>query len=158
MSSHQKWAAAVFFLCLMFGCAQQQKDAEGPPSPTSIFSTYLSAQFNTKIIEELHYYVLIPRHGCTGCMQRSLLTIQAIVNNGHEAAFTYIVSNEKQQIRSIFMQEHQQILIDTTGQLDQLNLGIAHVTVVATEKGRIQEITAISPEQLQVLPSLFSWP
>jgi hypothetical protein len=150
----------LIVLITLMGCSfADHRNNEGlRPSATAVFQDYLIKQFNDSIGEAPHYYVLVPKFGCMGCMQRTLIYLQSLIDEGRQDAFTYVVSNEKMGLWSIFEHGKQQVYVDSTGHLDRLNLGIIHVTIVVTQADSVHAIHSISPQKLDSLASYFHFP
>ena len=109
---------------------------------TRIFSNYIYKEFNIKIIDSLHYYILIPRFGCKGCFKQSFADLNKIIKENNKKDFTIITTNP--EIISDELKSRMKIWIDTSGKLDVLNLEIANLTLVETQNKKVNFLKSIS--------------
>lgn len=136
----------LILIVLICGC-KEKTDKQ-----TKILSTYLK-QFKIAIPANLHYYVLIPRLGCKGCVEQALTTLDTLAKGHNDIT---IITSREESIISMYLK--QPILFDSLGVLDAINLGIYNVTIVETAQGRINYIRPILIDETDTLKALIKAP
>ena len=114
-----------------------------------VFKTYLNEQFNIDIIQKKHLFIIISEYKCKGCVGTTLLEISKLCNNKDISNITFL-SKEKKIIPENLYKEAN-IIIDSLNQFDNLDIGIANVTLIITEKGRIQLIRPIFLDEIELV-------
>ena len=142
----------IFFLTsLLIACQSSTNNVEQRlknPSQTTIFQSYLQRNFKTVIPDSSHCYILVPRMGCIGCMQQTIIQLNAIFLEVSTDQFTIISSSDEKVITSLFEGYDYRIWYDRKGELDLLNLRIADVMIVKTQHKKLISIVSITPKDL----------
>ena len=125
----------------IFGCAFEpsNKKAASPNSHTQIFTNYLQNQFEVKIPVENHYYIYIANKSCIGCKKGGLQKYAVLASRNDVTLLTSVDREEREHWLKI--QEPKQILVDSTGLLDRLNLPLpSNAAIINTKNGKIEKI------------------
>lgn len=149
---------AIVF-ALFTACHDQQDPAKENTNPvikvdlrSRIFSKYLFDTFQLSLGEEKHAYVLIPGRGCKGCMVNTLERIRFL--KPKTELTTVIVSSNNKLPDTLFPVP---FLYDQKAQMELINMRIANITVVRTEKQKIIDIRNFDGILDQGLDSLLLW-
>lgn len=103
------------------------------------FEKYLFENFNLQISDSPHHYVLIPNYGCGLCLRSSIETIKFYAQNINYKINTFIIAN-KECINDSFFKTNIDCYFDEVDNMSKLNLPIANVTIVYTNKKTIDSI------------------
>ena len=136
-----KLIVALTTIVLVWGCSQPpEKDKN-----TKIFSAYIQKEFNMEIPDSIHYYFLVPKLVCKGCVVDRLVELSELINQGNKDKFTFITTNP--DIFPTTLKSKINLLHDKKGTLDILNLEIANLTIVETSQNKINFIKPIYPDE-----------
>ncbi len=127
-------------MLLSFNCSDKSKDDRN----TEVFSNYLRDEFQLSIPEEKHYYLLIPRLICRGCVQAGITSIAENAKEDDYRKMTFITSNKESFLEPV--KPHASILQDKAGKLDFLSINAANITVITTEKGKVTSVFKTTTE------------
>jgi len=119
---------------------------------TEIFSKYLFQQFHTDIPNELHYFILVPKMGCKGCMHKTLIELSKLINKENSKKFTFISTNDDVIPDELIIKI--KLLHDEAKLLDNLNLDIANITIVETLEHKVNYIKPIYEDQISSLTNI----
>ena len=115
------------------GYAQDQRE---------VFAKYLYDNFNLKIPNSLHYYIVIPNNGCRLCMDNVINQIELLGKKLDSNIVTIIVSNLGCINDSLF-KNNVNCYFDNTDNISDLNLPIVNVTIIHTSKEKIDSINSL---------------
>lgn len=113
---------------------------------SSIFNGMLKSEFNTLLPEEKHYYILVPKIICSGCVYRNLDSLNYFINVENKNNFTLIYSDHKNLIPEKLF-EKINIYFDKTGKIDILPLNVANITLVKSENCKVVFIRSVNSMQ-----------
>ena len=131
---------SILFI-IINSCNIQKSDRK-----TEIFSNYLQKEFNVKIPDSLHYYIIIPEYGCKGCMQRIVKLSVERIEDDIRKHVTFILSNRDEIISFDLFQDYK-LLHDKDQVIDYLALNIANVTIIVTRKEKVTKIINVNDEK-----------
>lgn len=119
---------------------------------SKIFSDYLRRRFDKEMPMEKHTYVTFPKSvGCMGCSVHTLDYL--IVNRFKDVT---LICNED-QLNSMPPDLGYEVLVDSTGEIERLNLQTQNVAILVSTEHKLQEIISIQPNSIDsVLESYFS--
>lgn len=106
------------------------------------FAKYLYDNFNLKIPNSLHYYIVIPNNGCRLCMDKAINQIELLGKKLDSSLVTIIVSNLGCINDSLF-KNNVNCYFDSTDNISDLNLPIVNVTIIHTSKEKIDSINSL---------------
>ncbi|CAN5900543.1 hypothetical protein BH11BAC7_BH11BAC7_15430 [soil metagenome] len=136
----------LFFLAVCFSIACKETPVKNEDKTTAVFSYFLKTAFDDSIKEAKQVYILIPKMGCKGCREDALRTLQQEINQRGNQNITYIFSSAV-LIADTFAAK-QNVLIDSTGLLDKINLPISNITILKTDKKQVNSIVTIRSEMM----------
>lgn len=139
-----KKTIVLLLIIALCGCEKKQD----PQS--KIFNTYLTKTFNTSIPGVMHYYLIIPKLGCAGCVEATLQEINTFLSEQPSNDITIITSRETLPAITTKVP----ILYDTSGLLDVLNLNIYNVCIVQTKNHRVSFIKPIQMNETDCIRNL----
>lgn len=122
----------VFLLILAYSCNM-------PYNKESRFlNEYLQEKKSNNIPWEKHWYIVIPKYGCKGCMVNYLTQISSTLPSFSQTAYTIITAYP--ELCSDSIRERCSIIIDNEGLIDTYDIGINNLTVIKTYKNEIISI------------------
>ncbi|MGL5891363.1 MAG: hypothetical protein ACRC3B_15845 [Bacteroidia bacterium] len=123
---------AFFFFA---GCASDPAPKQ-PDKPTRVFNYYLRTAFGDSIPATPQLYLLVPQTGCKGCMVRQISTMAESLRTENNLPVQLILARKISGTDSL-QSFAQQSRFDTQALMDRIDLPIAGVTLIKTEKGRV---------------------
>lgn len=124
---------------------------------TYIFSKYLNSTFEINIPDKQHYYVLLPQLVCKGCVQQSQIYLNDFLENNPAQIenISFIYSNDETANHDLIEKLHS--YFDNDGKIDQLPgiLGIGNLTIISTNKRKIQQRIVINHDNFTKIDELF---
>lgn len=135
----------VFFVVLL-GCAD--KVEEKTNRQTEIFSKYMKSTFDYDLPERKHYFMLILRFRCIGCVEKNIKELEEFVNDENKNYLTFITS-EKDFIPGT-LKEKINTLYDVSNKFEKLNLNLANLTLIEVESRKIRFIKSLNPDDPQI--------
>jgi hypothetical protein len=125
------------YIILMFAsaCASDAPPAQAD-KPTRVFSYYLRTAFNDSIPVTPQLYMLVPQTGCKGCMVRQLGTLADSLRLENSVPVQLILARKIAGSDSLrpFVQQSR---FDTHALMDRIDLPVAGVTLIKTNKGKV---------------------
>ncbi len=136
----------VFYLILMTGAlflSCQEKDTK-----TGIFSNYLQKEFQLEIPEGEHYFILLSRLSCSGCvLEAQHVLLNYLIQNPHLVPqFTFIYS-DKENANPILVQKLFSYY-DSFSALEQLPALTDNMIIVKTASNNVKEWIFINSENV----------
>ena len=119
---------------------------------TRIFSRYIGDQFQLSISDEVHYYILVPKMGCSGCMDKTLLEINKIITPENKNKFTFITTNRRKIPEELLLKI--ELYDDKSNKLDILSLNIVNVTIIKTLNSKVDLIKNINLEDIDSISKI----
>ena len=89
---------------------------------------------------------MVPKFGCYGCMQRTLLNLRKLPQN----QMVYIVSNRDSIVVSL-LDSRAKVFNDSMGIMDQLDLQMAGIKFIKTGNGKLLENKYIHHDSLNLM-------
>ncbi|MDR0970470.1 MAG: hypothetical protein LBM67_08060 [Lentimicrobiaceae bacterium] len=148
----------LFLIAALFSCENKNKEK------TKTFSNYLTSVFSLAIPKESHYFLLLPEYVCIGCVINSQIAINNYldVHPDLEKKITFIYLNKEMANETLisrsksFYDEQRRMNDDIPAAL----FGIGNLTVVATNKEKVVQVTSIDVDDLmqinKTLDTVFS--
>ncbi len=133
--------AWIFFILLLPACGPVQEPFD---LHTETFRFYLREAFGDSIPGEKHTFIMIPETGCKGCREGAMGVLhEEVVKTGH-AGITYVLSPDVTLHDSLV--QPCELLRDTSGLIDQVNLPLSNISFVKTENGKVISIVNVRSE------------
>jgi hypothetical protein len=129
----------IYSLIFIYGCTPNKFKQD---KTTRIFSNYINKEFNIQLDEKLHYFILLPKFGCHGCIKESIGELNNIITETNKNNIIIITTNLDEFSDSL--KSRIKILVDTSGKLDNLNLPIANLTLVESQDEKVNYIKSIN--------------
>jgi hypothetical protein len=123
---------SIIISILLGGCKSNELTAKD-----KLFSNYLEENFSLQIPEVQHYFIMVPKFGCKGCMKKDLARLSKYVQNNPNKKFTLITSTP--EIIPVDMKKGMPFFVDSLDKIDKINLGITNVTIIKTTQGKIRK-------------------
>jgi len=143
-------AALLFtFTLVLFSCSEKAD------RNTLMFSNYLLKEFKTRIPDSLHYYILLPKIACKGCSVSTLNEMDKLVRPETQRYFTFISTNEHVIPEDLKIARFFQF--DAHGRLDDLDIGIANVTIIKTQASRVIFIKPVYADEKRSLSEIITF-
>lgn len=125
------WGLLV--LISMSSCANK-------PSDTDVLKKYFKDTFNGSLVKTDHYYLVIPKYGCSGCMKQ--ITKQLVDSLQEERdKITWILSNRDKSFSQLLGQYNW--LNDKESGIERCLPSIAGITVIFVSEGQIRYVNNI---------------
>jgi hypothetical protein len=133
---------AFFFLA---ACTSDSV-SEQPDKTTRIFNYYLRTAFNDSIPVTPQLYLLVPQSGCKGCMINQISTMADSLRKQNKLPVQLILTRKISGIDSLqsFAEKSR---FDTQALMDRIDLPIAGVTLIKTEKGCVTSVNPLRDKQ-----------
>lgn len=113
-----------------------------------IFCNFIKNKLKLSISNELHYYILVPKFGCEGCMIQTLVELDTLIDDRNKSMFTIISTNNDIIPDRLF--ETINIIEDTAKSIERINIGLANVTLIEAENGKVNFIQSIKLSDLPI--------
>jgi hypothetical protein len=127
---------AIFFNGLIFSCSSKYE------RETILFKQYLAENFNLRINSNQEIFFIIPGTRCGGCSDFLQQKISRLSFNAK------LITTTKPQI---LFPSNIDVFIDKKRNIDRIDLGVSNTFVIVCKKGKIEQITEISPENFQTI-------
>ena len=130
----------VCFLFFFLACQTEQVRS------TKLFTKYMKTTFQHELKEEAHTYFVINKATCKGCVQRTLIELENLIDIQDTSKYTFVTSLKTIMERNL--KTLPPLLEDKTGKLDMINLDIANLTIIKTKNKEIVFQKIITPADL----------
>ena len=134
----------ILQLCFLFfflvACQTEQD-----PS-TKLFAKYLKTTFQHDLKDKPHTYFVINKATCKGCVQRTLIELEKLIDIQDTSKYTFVTSYKSIMERNL--KTLPSLLEDKKGKLDMINLDIANLTIIKTKNKVIVFQKIITPADL----------
>ncbi len=132
---------AILFLLLLIACDPAKEPVD---HNTETFRYYLREAFGDSIPAEKHTFIMIPETGCKGCREGAMGVLHREVIKTGSAGITYVLSPDVTLHDSLI--RPCELLRDTSGLIDKVNLPLSNISFVKTENGKVVSIVNVRSE------------
>jgi hypothetical protein len=132
---------AILLLLLLVACDPAKEPVD---HNTETFRFYLREAFGDSIPQEKHTFIMIPETGCKGCREGAMHVLHDEVVKTGSAGITYVLSPAVLLDDSLI--RPCELLRDTSGLIDEVNLPLSNISFVKTENGKVLSIVNVRSE------------
>ncbi len=133
-------------LMVLAACSNSKKSAGDSNTKyayeTSIFTSYLSKQFDKSLSDSLTFYCKVPSDGCFGCMKEMYLFFGGSTFAENNC---YAIMSATPTAEAMNLKQSDRILIDQDKNLDRLNICPYAPAIIITYRKAIINIIPINP-------------
>jgi hypothetical protein len=129
----------LYLSFILFAACASDPAPKQSDKPTRVFNYYLRTAFDDSIPAAPQLYLLVPQTGCKGCMVRQINTMAESLRAENNLPVQLIMARNISDIDSLTSYV-QQSRFDSLGLMDRIDLPIAGVTLIKTEKGSITSV------------------
>lgn len=141
-----RYSLVLIALLALAACSHPKKSATDSnikyAYETSIFTSYLSKQFDKSLTDSLTFYCKVPSDGCFGCMKEMYLFFGGSTFAENNC---YAIMSATPTAEAMNLKQSDRILIDQDKNLDKLNICPYAPAVIITYHKTIINIIPINP-------------
>jgi hypothetical protein len=137
---------SFLFLLVLCGCSVENDVALDQEFDR--FRNYLNTNLQTAAPVDGHFYIVIPQKACYGCSV-NILEKMLLLENCDKATIIVSYNSPKQASALAGISGFNNLLLDSRGLIDRLNIGINGVTVLKMGDHSIDETIEITAENYE---------